>query len=572
MLPTSFGSRKGSVSDDRILKESTGTLLSRERQPAPAADEFIGPSLPVQTEAGSGDELEQGTRWNLPISSEVTLDPHTKGVLSLDVDPSGGRLITGSADYTVKVFDFAGMKSDCKPFKSFEPCEGHPVLGLSWSPTGDAFLVVTGSAQPKIYTRDGVEQGEFPRGDMYIRDLKNTKGHITSCTDGQWHPTDKGSVATSSADGTIRVWNVVNMSQDTVIKPLSKTPGRIPVTSLRYSCDGTLVAGGLENGTIHLWDIRGRVGRKASTGMVAASKFQSLAKQNWSFLTRAGRVIHRTHEEGSDITCIRMSRNGFSLLSRGSDKTLKLWDLRKFQSPLATVADLETGFGNTQCCFSPDEQLVLTGVAATQNADGYVAIFDSTNLSPVKRLGAPGSVVPILWHHKLNQIIFGCGDRKQGDARILYDVNLSTRGALLAIGKKPKKPTASDFEANIRTEIYNPNALPMYREDFMNKKRPASSAASKMAKLFKPDQGTSSVGKGAEGRLGTSTGSLLTQYLMKNSGTLKNPADEDVRASILRHAEKESEFARFTDAYTQTQPTRIFATEEDDGKTEDNES
>ena len=34
-------------------------------------------------------------------------------------------------------------------------------------------------------------QGVFIRGDMYIRDMKNTKGHVSSCTGGQWHPTDK---------------------------------------------------------------------------------------------------------------------------------------------------------------------------------------------------------------------------------------------------------------------------------------------------------------------------------------------------------------------------------------------
>ena len=62
---------------------------------------------------------------------------------------------------------------------------------VSWSPTGDAFLVVTGSPQPKVYSRDGKEEGEFVRGDMYIRDMKNTKGHVSGCTGGMWHPTEK---------------------------------------------------------------------------------------------------------------------------------------------------------------------------------------------------------------------------------------------------------------------------------------------------------------------------------------------------------------------------------------------
>ncbi len=42
------------------------------------------------------------------------------------------------------------MKSDARPFRELEPNEGHPVHAVSWSPTGDAFLVVTGAAQPKV--------------------------------------------------------------------------------------------------------------------------------------------------------------------------------------------------------------------------------------------------------------------------------------------------------------------------------------------------------------------------------------------------------------------------------------
>lgn len=78
------------------------------------------------------------------------------------------------------------------------------MLAVSWSPSGDAFLCVTGSAQPRVYDRDGKLRGECVRGDMYIRDMKNTKGHITGCTGGVWHPTDRFTAATCSEDGTVR--------------------------------------------------------------------------------------------------------------------------------------------------------------------------------------------------------------------------------------------------------------------------------------------------------------------------------------------------------------------------------
>lgn len=59
-----------------------------------------------------------------------------KVVASLDVDHSGSRVVAGSRDYGVKLFDFNGMKSDLRSFRSVEPFEGHPVHAVSWSPTG----------------------------------------------------------------------------------------------------------------------------------------------------------------------------------------------------------------------------------------------------------------------------------------------------------------------------------------------------------------------------------------------------------------------------------------------------
>ena len=60
--------------------------------------------------------------------------------------------------------------------------------------TGDAFLAVTGAAKIKVLDRDGTERGESVQGDMYIRDQRNTKGHVSPCTYGHWHPTDRHGV------------------------------------------------------------------------------------------------------------------------------------------------------------------------------------------------------------------------------------------------------------------------------------------------------------------------------------------------------------------------------------------
>ena len=46
------------------------------------------------------------------------------------------------------------------------------------------------------------------RGDMYISDMANTKGHVAAILDGKWHPKDKRIFMTASLDGSIRLWDV----------------------------------------------------------------------------------------------------------------------------------------------------------------------------------------------------------------------------------------------------------------------------------------------------------------------------------------------------------------------------
>lgn len=511
----------------------------------------------------SQDELEEVAEvYGLPITSEATLQSHTKIVTSLTIDHSGVRLLSGSHDYSVRMFDFGGMKSDLKAFKTITPEEGHPIVALCWSPNSDAFLCVTGSPTPKVFDRDGQELAQCPRGDMYIRDMKNTKGHITGCTSGHWHPTDKSSLLTTSEDGTLRIWDVgdATLKQCSVLKPTLSKPGRVSVTTGKYSTDGRVVAAGLMNGSIQLWDCRGRGANKV---VVATSS--------------ARQVVRGVHLEGTEISDLAFSIDGFTLASRGTDSTLKVWDLRKFKVPLVEIADLPARYANTKCCFSPRDDVILTSISDSKESDGGLVFIDKKELKIVKKLGMPGSAVAVEWHSKVNQIFVGTGDRKTGAVRVLYDSEMSERGVLLAAGRRPRAANPFDFSSSSSSlPIYNPNALPLYRTDVpgFGKKRKGDQGGERTSKSFRPEVGQAAVGgKGAKGQLGATGGSLLTQYIMKQQGGLKPPTEDDVRASILRHAGKEDEFSRFTQAYEKTQPTKIFQQEvEDDEQKEDEQA
>lgn len=44
------------------------------------------------------------------------------------------------------------------------------------------------------------------------------------------------------------------------------------------------------------------------------------------------------------------------------DGTLKLWDIRNFKTPVTTFEDLSNVNEQTQCCFSPNDKFLLTGI------------------------------------------------------------------------------------------------------------------------------------------------------------------------------------------------------------------
>lgn len=62
-----------------------------------------------------------------PVSHQIVLKDHHKVVSALAIDGAGARVATGSHDYDVKMWDFGGMDSRTRPFKSFEPCGNYHV-------------------------------------------------------------------------------------------------------------------------------------------------------------------------------------------------------------------------------------------------------------------------------------------------------------------------------------------------------------------------------------------------------------------------------------------------------------
>lgn len=84
---------------------------------------------PSEPEFEGDDDLP-----TFPTTHEIILKDHTKVVSALALDPSGARVLSGSHDYDVKMWDFGGMDARCKPFKSWEPAETYYVRPRFWTP------------------------------------------------------------------------------------------------------------------------------------------------------------------------------------------------------------------------------------------------------------------------------------------------------------------------------------------------------------------------------------------------------------------------------------------------------
>eukprot|EP00271_Cylindrocystis_brebissonii_P004926 TRINITY_DN16869_c0_g1_i2.p1 TRINITY_DN16869_c0_g1~~TRINITY_DN16869_c0_g1_i2.p1 ORF type:complete len:815 (-),score=192.18 TRINITY_DN16869_c0_g1_i2:440-2884(-) len=486
-----------------------------------------------------GDEDE----YRVPLSNEVLLKGHTRVVAALAVDPTGARVISGGYDYTIRMYDFGGMDAKLRSFRQLEPSEGHQVRAVSWSPSADLFIVITGSAQAKVYNRDGFTQGEFVRGDMYIRDLKNTKGHISGLTAGEWHPVERHTALTSSEDGSVRIWDTANFkTQKQVVKPRLARPGRISVTACTWGPDGRNVAAGLVDGSLQVWNVKGGWGSRPDLFLATA------------------------HARDEDVTGLLFSADGHMLASRSTDATLKVWDLRKFQKPLADFQDLPNIYPQTNLAWSPDERLLVTGTSAEQGTSGgQLVFFDKDRLELVRRTGVhERSVVKVLWHPRLNQIFATSGDKKEGATHILYDPALSERGALSCVARAPRKARAEDISIGVAPPvIHNPHALPLFREQPSRKRQREKDRKDPVASK-RPDLPVE--GPGFGGRVGKAKNSLLTQYLLREGGLQKEIwMDEDPRAAILRYAEEsERDPQIIAPAYAKTQPKPVFEEEEEE--------
>mmetsp|Transcript_28707 Transcript_28707/g.28377 ORF Transcript_28707/g.28377 Transcript_28707/m.28377 type:complete len:277 (+) Transcript_28707:1355-2185(+) len=230
---------------------------------------------------------------------------------------------------------------------------------------------------------------------------------------------------------------------------------------------------------------------------------------------------------------------------------MKLWDIRKFDTPIYTWDNLDNQNYKIQVDLSPDEKFIITGTSSLKKeSKGALKLFSTEDeYKQIGQIKYDSAVIAVKWDPTFNQIFLGCSDSK---IRVLYKPDMSYGGILDSLKRKAKTFDSSDMF--LEKPIITPYSLSQFKLTFLNKDKertrirddPAASHKPKEP-LFNPDK---------QGKMsGINT---VTQFILRSINEEPRPED-DGREQVISYdpeAKKNPEWV--TPAYLKTQPKPLF--------------
>jgi len=266
--------------------------------------------------------------------------------------------------------------------------------------------------------------------------------------------------------------------------------------------------------------------------------------------------VRETWTGGLDI-----SADGRTVVTRGGDDTIKLWDTRKFTKPVSVVEHLSTSsqYPTTGIRFSPNSSSIITG-----SATGHLHILNPATLKPelVTPVTSGSALITVLWHEKLNQIITGSAN---AETHILYNPNISTAGAMTIMSRAPKRRHIDD----------DPNLTMDLSHGISGDSGVAPGQNTTGFAARHPQVGLTASGRSRDPRRPHIP---ATTPFSKNAPDeqkvlqhipLSSMRDEDPREALLKYEDKAQKDPMFTNAWKHTQPKTIYAELSDDDEEEE---
>jgi WD40 repeat protein len=254
--------------------------------------------------SGSADQTIK--IWNFNTGEEIlTLTGHSSFVNRLALTPDGRLLVSTSADQTIKIWEIATGQA-------IRTLNGHtsPVNALVITPDGRYLISASADQTIKIW--------EIATGQA----IRTLNGHSSSINALVVTP-DGQQLISGGADKLIKIWDIDTGEE---IRTLAGHASFI--NTLAVSPDGQLVASGSADKTIKIWNVE------------------------------TGAEVRTLAGHSGYVNALAVSPDGQTLASGSADQTIKLWDFNT-GNELRTL----TGYGTHINYFvvSPDWSEMATG-------------------------------------------------------------------------------------------------------------------------------------------------------------------------------------------------------------------
>lgn len=248
-------------------------------------------------------------------------------VAAMAYSPDGKTLAAGSWMATVKLLDLTTGKELPAPARHKDS-----VCAVAFSPDGK-LLASAGGNEFKPARNGYKTTGQVKLWDLAARTERELAGHTNKVLAAVFAPNSK-TLATGSADQTLRLWDVATGKERAVLKGHAEA-----IWSVAYSADGKIVASASFDRTVRLWDAN--TGKEAGIlkghdeevmAVAIAPDGQTLATGSadwtirlWNLPTKTARAVLNGH--GGTVYCLRFLADGRTLASGSGDETVKLWDV-----------------------------------------------------------------------------------------------------------------------------------------------------------------------------------------------------------------------------------------------------
>ncbi|KIM21455.1 hypothetical protein M408DRAFT_29534 [Serendipita vermifera MAFF 305830] len=340
----------------------------------------------------------------LPFAPRVTesvIAGHRSPIDSVVFSPDGTRIVSGSFDKIVRVWDAETAEMVAGPF------EGHTgqISSVKFSPDGRR--IASGAWDRTIRVWDA------KTAEMIARPFEGHTGRVSSVT---FSP-DGTRIVSGSWDKTIRVWDAE--TADMVVEPLEGHTQEI--LCVAFSPDGRRIASVSRDRTIQVWDgktariiagpFEGHTGGAISVAFLpdgaclvsgSSSDFNIYL---WNAET-ADMVAGPFEGHTKEILCVAFSPDGGRIASGSWDRTIRVWDAKTAEM----IAGPFEGHieGVSSVAFSPDGARIVSG-----SYDGTIRIWDAETAGMVTEPfdGHTGGVFSVALSPDGTRIVSGSSDK-----------------------------------------------------------------------------------------------------------------------------------------------------------------